>query len=416
MIVCLEKEACMDNLSLEEIVARSVTQTVDEMSVSNWYDFRVPPTSIVGNGISVRLGEYLERFCVQHVFVVTDAQIVALGLMQPMLRSLERFKIRYTIFSEVEPDPTDEVVRRGVEAFQACHCDAILAFGGGSALDAGKAIAVFSTNPLDLEQPLKESAILKPRPPLVAVPTTAGTGSEVTSVSVLTDTCRHIKVPLAHPLLIPDMAVIDPRLTLGIPPKITAATGIDVLAHAIESYLARGVCTLGMALSYSAMQLVGEWLRIAVGNGKDLEARHKMAVASYMAGMSFSNAGLGLCHAMAHQVGAQYQVPHGMANALLLPEVMRFNLLVRVDRLAGVARAFNQKVDDLQPKEAALKGIAAVEELIADIGLPGRLRAVGARPEDFPALAAQALRDPTLLTNPRSVRVEEIVQVFERAF
>jgi alcohol dehydrogenase class IV len=402
----------MDTQSVERIVAF----TVDEVSIKNSYAFRVPPTSMVGDGVAAKIGDYLIRFNSRKVFIVTDKVIVKLGLLKPMLRSLERRGIGYAIFDQVEPDPTDTVVEQGVSTLKHCNCDTVVAFGGGSALDAGKAIAVYTSIPFNLNQSSLDEMIAIYRMPLIAVPTTAGTGSEVTDVTVITDTKTHIKVPLAHPALIPDMAVIDPTLTLGIPPIITAATGVDVLSHAIESYMAKGVCTLGQALSFAAMKLVANNLRLAVGDGSNLEARHKMAEASYMAGMSFSNAGLGLCHAIAHQIGAAYHVAHGAANGLVLPEVMRFNMLVRTEQSGEIARAFNQKIENLDPKDAALKGITAVRELIEEVGLPTRLREVGANESDFEALAKQALVDPTIITNPRSVRLEDVVQILKQCY
>lgn len=402
----------MDSKLVEEIVA----YTSDELNIRNFYEFRVPPTSVVGDGISVHMGSYLQKLKVGRVLLVTDEVIVRLGLLNPILRSLDRCSVAYEIFDQVKPDPTDEVVLAGIQALKDGGCDAVLTVGGGSAIDAGKAIAVFATNDFLSDTAVTPEMQLNPRLPLAAMPTTAGTGSEVTMVSVLTNTHSHRKLPHTHPLFIPDIALIDPCLTLGIPPAITAATGIDVLTHAIESYLARGVCTLGRALSYNAIQLVGGFLRRAVGDGGNLDARHKMATASYMAGMSFSNAGLGLCHAMAHQIGAKYNLPHGVANALLLPEVMRFNMLVREDRLAEIARAFNQPVDNLAPRDAALKGIDAVRLLIADVGLPAGLRQVGAKEDDFLAMARLALEDPTLETNPRNASLEDIVQVFKQSF
>jgi alcohol dehydrogenase len=399
-----------------QAVERVVAYAVDRATIKNSYAFRVPPTSIVGDGASARIGDYVAHFNCRKAFIVTDRQIVSLDLLKPMLRSFERLGLGWHIFDDVAPDPTDSVVAGGLNALKTSGCDIIVAFGGGSVIDVGKAIAIFSNIPFDLDAALPGEQEAIRRLPLFAVPTTAGTGSEVTDVTVITHTRRQVKVPLKHPAIIPDMAVVDPTLTLGIPPKITAATGVDVLSHAIESYMARGVCTLGQALSYAAMRLVASYLRCAVGDGSNLEARHMLAEASYMAGMSFSNAGLGLCHAIAHQIGARYHVPHGVANGLMLPEVMRFNMLVGTEQLGDVARAFGQKTDSLDPKAAALKGIAAVQELIEDVGLPTRLRDVGAREEDFEMLAGQALGDITISTNPRTVRAEDVVAVLHRAF
>jgi alcohol dehydrogenase len=402
----------MDLSTLEEVV----TLTADSLAVSNSYHFRVPPTTLVGDGISVKIGEYLKELDSRKVFIVTDQQIVHLGLMNPMLRSLARRQIEFQIFDEILPDPTDQVVQKGVTALRASGCDTVIAFGGGSVIDAGKAIAVFCANPLDEIQAVTNTSKLVQRLNLVAVPTTAGTGSEVTDITVITNNQTHVKIPHQHKFFIPDIAVIDPILTVGIPPAITAATGIDVLTHAVESYLARGVCTLGQALSYSAIQLVAAYLPLAVGDGNDLHARRKMAEASYMAGMSFSNAGLGVCHAIAHQVGAKYKIPHGVANALILPEVMQFNMLVRVDSLKDIARAFQLHIEHLDGKAAALRSIEAVRELIGAIGLPTRLEQVGASSDDFPAIARQALEDPTIRTNPRQVGDKDIIDILQRSF
>ncbi|MEN4013069.1 MAG: iron-containing alcohol dehydrogenase [Chloroflexota bacterium] len=402
----------MDQAMLEE----AVTYTADQMSVANNYHFRVPPTTLVGDGIAVKMGEYLDELDARKVFIVTDKQIVSLGLMDPMLRSLRRRKIDFQIFDEVLPDPTDEMVAKGVEALRGCGCDSVLTFGGGSVIDAGKAMAVFCANPMLSDEPITNASKLKPRITLVAVPTTAGTGSEVTDITVITNARNQIKIPHQHQYFIPDMALIDPTLTLGIPPAITAATGMDVLTHAVESYLARGVCTLGQALSYSAIQLVAAYLPLAVGNGRDLFARRKMAEASYMAGMSFSNAGLGVCHAIAHQIGARYKVPHGVANALILPEVMCFNMLVRQESLKEIAHAFNLRIENLDTKAAAMRAIDAVRDLRASVGLPTRLQQIGAIPDDFPGMANQALEDPTLQTNPRVVGHKDVIDILQRSY
>jgi len=402
----------MDQKMLEE----AITYTADRLGVSRSYHFRVPPTTLVGDGISVNIGDNLAELDAHKVLVVTDRQIVSLELMNPMFRSLRRCNIEYQVFDEILPDPTLDIVLRGVEVLKNSGCDTVLTFGGGSVIDAGKAIAVFCSNPPQDGQPITNETKLQPRLRLVAVPTTAGTGSEVTDITVIMDDRTHIKMPHQHKFFIPDMAVIDPTLTVGIPPNITAATGLDVLTHAVESYLAKGVCTLGQALSYSAIQLVAAYLPLAVGNGCDLYARRKMAEASYMAGMSFSNAGLGVCHAVAHQIGARYKVPHGVANALILPEVMQFNLLVRQDSLKEIARAFNLRTEHLDDKEAALRGIQAVRELTASVGLPTRLQQIGAIPDDFPAMANQALDDPTLKTNPRMVGYKDVIRILENSY
>jgi len=221
---------------------------------------------------------------------------------------------------------------------------------------------------------------------------------------------------IKHPKMIPDIAIIDSDLTIDIPPSITASTGIDVLTHAIEAYVARSSSTLARALALRAIRLVRKYLPTAVGYGENKIARHKMAIASNMAGIAFSNAGLGLCHAMAHQIGVKYNIPHGLANALLLPHVMEFNLLVRLERFTDIAIAMGEKVESLSGKEAAIKGIRAVEDLISGVGLPTNLKELGVVPADFEFLAKQAIEDITLATNPRRTNLNDIIKVYEKAY
>ncbi len=399
----------------ENIINDIVAYTLDEALVSNYYLFRVPPLTIVGDGATAKLGEHMKKLKVKHSFIVTDKVIVKLGLLEQTLRSLKKMNIAYTIYDEVEPDPTDLMVYNGVNFYKQSQADCIIGFGGGSPIDAAKAIAVLVNNNLQLNSANIEENI-NDRPPLVAVPTTAGTGTEVTDVTVITNTTTNVKMVIKHPLMVPDIALIDPNLTLNISPYITAATGIDVLTHAIEAYVARSSCTLARALSHRAIRLVMKYLPTAVGYGANIIARHKMAVACYMAGMAFSNAGLGLCHSMAHQLGATYKIPHGVANALLLPHIMRFNLLVRLDRFVEIAHIIDERFEQLTKKEAALKGIDAIAQMISEIGLPTQLREIGAICEDFNMMAENALKDITIKTNPRSANIDDIIKIFESAY
>lgn len=401
---------------MSNIINDIVAYALDEALVDNYYLFQVPPLSVVGNGSSVKIGEHIKKYNAKKIFIVTDEQIVNLNLLSPMLRALKKNNIDYEIFDKILPDPTDTVVLEGVEKYKTTGCDFIAGFGGGSPIDAAKAIALLATNDIDIEDCSDESKITNMRVPLAAIPTTAGTGSEVTDVSVISITSKHIKLVIKHPYMIPDMALIDPYLTIGIPPAVTAATGLDVLTHAIEAYVARSSCTLARALSHRAIHLVSKYLPTAVGYGSNIIARHKMAVACYMAGMAFSNAGLGLCHAMAHQIGAKYKVPHGVANALLLPHIMRFNLSTRRERFLDIAVAMGEKIERLSARDAAMKSVEAVENLLEDVSLPRKLRDVGALQSDFKMLAEWALKDITIKTNPRSANINDIIKIYENAY
>jgi alcohol dehydrogenase class IV len=397
------------------IIEDIITYSLDEALINNYYTFRVPPTTIVGDGSIVKSGKLIQQQNAKKVFIVTDKQIVNINLLAPLLRSLERNKIPYYIFDEVLPDPTDSVVITGVKMLQKQNCDVVIGFGGGSPIDAAKVIAILATNNIKINE-IKNDSSLNRRLPLIAVPTTAGTGTEVTSVAVITNSQTHIKSIVDHTQVIPDIAIIDPKLTLGIPPKITSATGIDVLTHAIEAYVAKNSCTLARALAQRSIRLVRKYLPTAVGYGENIRARHKMAIASYMAGMAFSNSGLGLCHAMAHQIGGKYKIPHGIANALFLPHIMRFNLLVRVERFVDIAIAMGEKIESLSQKDAGLKAISAVKNLIQDIGLPTRLREVGVERADFRIMAENALKDATIHSNPRISNIDSVIEIFEKAY
>ncbi len=256
---------------------------------------------------------------------------------------------------------------------------------------------------------MTEHSELRPRLPLIAVPTTAGTGSETTNVTVIIDAVSGRKQVLAHASLMPDVAILDAALTEGVPPHITAMTGIDALTHAVEAYSARHATPFTDSLAMGAIAMIGEALPKAVGCGQDLAARENMLLASCMAGMAFSSAGLGLCHAMAHQPGAALHIPHGLANAMLLPTVMEFNRMVRRARFSQIGRALTgKKTDDLE-------AIAAVRELIAEVGLTMRLTETGATSAHYAAWAQAAQEDICLRTNPRTASREQIIELYAAA-
>jgi len=392
---------------IEEIVAR----TVDELSIANHFTFRVPPLALVGDGVAARSGEELKRIGASRVLIVTDQTIVKLGLLDVVLRSLQRNGLSAEIFAQISGEPTWAMVTSGTAMVHSTGCDAVLAVGGGSPIDAAKMIALLARNPIPFAEIDPGSELAQKPLPLAAMPTTAGTAS----LAVISDPASGRKVVFEHPALIPAVAIIDPLLTIGLPPAVTASTGLDVLTHAIEAYVAQSSCTLARALSYRAIRLVATYLPIAVGYGTNTLARHKMAVACYMAGMAFSNAGLGLCHAMSHQAGGHYKIAHGTANALLLPHVMRFNLLVRTEEFADIAAALGEKVENLSRRDAAERAVTAVVNLIQDLGMPSGLAGFGVTDKDLPQLADQALQDSCLRTNPRTAQKEDIIRIYQQA-
>ncbi|MDR0378717.1 MAG: iron-containing alcohol dehydrogenase [Candidatus Accumulibacter sp.] len=402
----------------ERDVGEVVHKTIDLMSARAVREFSVPPATLIGPGAVARIGEAIAARGMRRVFVVIDAMLEQAGLAEGMFRSLRHHAIDAVVYRQKPGEPESETVEAIAVSLAEAGVDGVVAFGGGSTLDAVKGAVILAANPgwdvRRMADVLARSAgdparIARRRLPFIAVPTTAGTGSEATNVTVITDSAERVKHLILHPDMIPDLAVIDACLTLRVPPNFTAATGIDALSHAIESYVATRATPLTRALAYRAMTLIGEALPVAVGQGSDVAARESMMLAAYMAGIAFSNAGLGLTHAMAHQIGPAYGIPHGVANAILLPPVMDFNRLVCKRAFAEIGHALSGRI--MEPQQT----IDYVRHLIAEIGLPTNLSDAGGRISDFSDFSRAALEDPSLTTNPRTASREQIVEVYMRA-
>ena len=344
-------------------------------------------------------------------FIVTDPVLLETGTVKKVTDVLDEAGMPYEVFDNVKPNPPVECIQDGVAKFAASGADFLIGLGGGSPQDTCKGIGIVTANPefadvLSLEGVADTK---NPSVPIFGVPTTAGTGSETTNVTVIIDAVSGRKQVLAHASLMPDVAILDAALTEGVPPHITAMTGIDALTHAVEAYSARHATPFTDSLAMGAIAMIGEALPKAVGCGQHLAARENMLLASCMAGMAFSSAGLGLCHAMAHQPGAALHIPHGLANAMLLPTVMEFNRMVRRARFSQIGRALTgKKTDD---REA----IAAVRELIAEVGLTMRLTEAGATSAHYAAWAQAAQEDICLRTNPRTASREQIIELYAAA-
>lgn len=395
----------------EQDVGRVIYRALDMLNARAVREFRVPPSTYIGPGATVRAGEACAALGIRRLFVMVDGRLHEQALDQGLLRSLDDAGLGCECLVYAGGEPHSEVVEAAGRQLLAADCDGVLAFGGGSVLDAAKVTALLAANPERRVSELGDGPALRRRMPLIAVPTTAGTGSEATNVAVITDSQRHLKQVLVHTDLIPDLAIIDACLTLGVPPAVTAATGIDALTHAIEAYVAPSATPLTQGLALRAVALIGEALPLAVGQGDNVGARESMMLASYMAGMAFSNSGLGLCHATAHPLGARYGIPHGQANALMLPAVMRFNQLVCKRAYADIGHALSRESLDAE------RSIAAVQRLIDEVGAAGRdLQAHGVRREDFAALAEAALQDICLAGNPRSACAQQIVAIYQDAW
>lgn len=350
------------------------------------------PTLLVGPGSSARLGQAIAGFGHRRILIVTDAIIAKLGLLQPLTDALERGGASYAVFDEITPDAPIPLIERGIGFYRDHDCDAIVAFGGGSSMDAAKAIAVATANPgRSLRSLAGYFKGLRSPVGIYAVPTTAGTGSEVTVAAVIADPARHSKLVIVDTRVVPKMAALDPRLMTGLPPPVTAATGIDALTHAIEAYIGQWASETTDGMALAAVGMIFENLRKAYRNGADLEAREQMSLAATYAGIAFTRANVGYVHAIAHQFGGRYHTPHGLANAIVLPHVLRWSRDAVVPRLARLAERARLGSAGAGDDELADAFIAAVEALNRDLGIPTTLAAL--QEADIPALARAACHE-----------------------
>lgn len=349
------------------------------------------PTLLVGPGSSGRLGQAIAGFGHSKILIVTDNVVSKLGLLDALTDALTAGGAEFVVFDEITPDAPIPLIERGVAFFEENACDAIVAVGGGSSMDAAKAIALAVTN----QKPLRKLAGyfrgLRNPVRIYAIPTTAGTGSEVTIAAVISDPETHKKLVMVDTRLVPKMAALDPVLMTGLPPHITAATGVDALTHAVESFVGNWASPQSDGMALSAVGLIFENLRKAYQDGKNLEARENMALASTYAGLAFTRANVGYVHAIAHQFGGKYHTPHGLANAIMLPHVLKYSQPAIVDRLAKLAVRANLGFAHEGDEVLAQKFLDAVDELNRDLGIPTYLQAL--REEDIPELAAAACRE-----------------------
>ncbi|GAC65162.1 lactaldehyde reductase [Edwardsiella tarda] len=373
-------------------------------------------TAWFGRGAIAELPGEIQRRGYRKALIVTDRTLVACGAVARVTDHLDRAGLPYALFDGVVPNPTIRVVQQGLAVFRECGADYLIAIGGGSPQDTCKAIGIISNNPAfeDVRSLEGLSPTTRPSVPILAIPTTAGTAAEVTINYVITDEEQRRKFVCVDPHDIPQAAFIDADMMDGMPPALKAATGVDALTHAIEGYLTRGAWALTDALHLKAIELIGGALRDSVRG--DAEAGATMALGQYVAGMGFSNVGLGLVHGMAHPLGAFYNTPHGVANAILLPHVMRYNAAACGEKFRDIARALGVACDGLSLEQAQMAAVDAVEALNREVGIPPALREVGVREEDIAQLAAAALADVCTGGNPRSVTLQDIEQLYRQAY
>jgi len=374
-----------------------------------------PSTTFIGPGAIKDMGQELQSSDFKKALIVTDQVLNEIGIVDKITAVLAENSIDYVIFDQVQPNPTTKNVNDGLEVLKENNCDFILSLGGGSPQDAAKGIGILATNGGDIKDYEGIDQSDNKALSIVAVNTTAGTASEVTINYVITNEDTHIKMVMVDKNSLAEIAVSDPELMTAKPAELTAATGMDVLTHAVEAYVSEGAFRLSDKLALESIELVGEALRDAVENGDDLEARSKMAYASYIAGMSFNNAGLGYVHSMAHQLGGMYDLPHGVCNAVLLPHVEEYNSKNTGDKLRNVAQVLGKDVEGLSTGEANQAAIDAIKELSSDIGIPAGLKELGVKEEDLAEMAKNALNDVCKGTNPREVDLEATIEIYKRA-
>ena len=381
--------------------------------------FYIPPVLVIGSGASEQVGEESRKLGGKKGLIVTDEVLLKLGILDNIQRALSQAKIQFAIYSGVFTEPTVEFVQEGLKTYKENGCDFLLAVGGGSAIDTAKAIAVMATNAGAIEDYQGLNKIPKGGAPLIAVPTTAGTGSEVTRYTIITDTKRDVKMLIGSPFLIPREAIVDPLLTLSMPRGLTAAVGIDALTHAIEAYVSVKAQPMSDIFCLSAIELISGNLRQAWSNGNNIEAREKTMLGALQAGIAFSNSSVALVHGMSRPIGAYFHVAHGVSNAALLAVVTEFSLIGSPARYARVAQAMGENVDNLTALEAADLAAKSIRRLIKDIKIPS-LQELGVDKAKLdklaPKMAEDAIASGSPANNPRQATKEEIIELYKLAY
>lgn len=387
------------------------------MNVESALELRkfVAPEFVYGQGALAQTGRYASNFGAEKALVVSDPGVARSGWLNKVLASLDAEKIPWVVFQDVTPNPNDHEVAAGVRCYRDNGCDIIVAVGGGSPMDCAKGIGVAFANDLDVLAFEGVDEVPMPGPPLICVPTTAGSSADVSQFAIINDVARQLKIAIISKTVVPDVALIDPQTTTTMPAELTAATGLDALVHAIEAYVSNASSPITDLNALAAVPLLAGKLVAAIEHPLDLRYRRDMMLGSLFAGLAFSNASLGLVHAMAHSLGGLLGLPHGMCNALLLEHVVGFNYAAASERYERIARAMGVELDGLSAgmrKDALLQAIAALRERA---GIRTTIGALGVDRRDIAQLAANAHRDPCLATNPRPASVQEIERLFADA-
>jgi Alcohol dehydrogenase, class IV len=384
--------------------------------MQEFFAFNLTPRVLYQAGLVAEIGQEILQLGGTRALVVTDKGVINAGLLEAVEAGLRNTLEIAAVYDKVPANSSVKVVEECAAQARELDVDIVIAVGGGSPIDTAKCVRALLTLGGDLLDYQGYNVINQPLMPLVAIPTTSGTGSEVTPFAVIRDEEQNLKVTFASPYLAPNIALLDPLLTVSLPPTLTAATGLDALCHAIETFVSSDNNPISDSLALQAIDMISNNLRDATHNGNNLDARGQMLLASCMAGIAFANSFLGIVHAMAHAVGGMFAVHHGTANAILLPHGMRFNSVLVPNRYRRIAVAMGVNAGGRSELEVVEDGIVAVQTLVHDCGLPSRLRDVGVTEESLPLLAEAALGDATIFNNPRSVSEAELLALFKDAW
>ncbi len=372
----------------------------------------VAPEFIIGAGARLLAGRYAKNYHAQHVFVVTGPHVKSAGWVTDVTDSLEAEGIGYTVFSGVSPNPRDHEVMEGAAFFEEAGCDAIVAIGGGSPIDCAKGIAIVVSNKKHVLEFEGVDNVRVPPPPMICIPTTAGTGADVSQFAIINDTKRQVKIAIVSKMIVPDIALIDPLPLTTLSPELTAHTGMDAITHSVEAYVSNASSPVTDIHALESIHLMNAHLPLAGATPESVDDRYQTMIGSLLAGLAFSNASLGAVHAMAHSLGGYSDLPHGECNALLLEHVAEFNYDACPERYDTITALLSPPGSDKTGKDALIQAMRTFRE---SLGITDRLSDLGVKRADLPMLARKAIRDPCLATNPRKMNVEDIERVYERA-
>ncbi|MFA4825036.1 MAG: alcohol dehydrogenase-like regulatory protein ErcA [Methanoregula sp.] len=375
----------------------------------------VAPEFIIGADARLLAGRYAKNFGARHVFIVTGPHVIGAGWVKDVTGSLDAEGIGHTIFSGVTPNPRDFEVTKGASLYEEAGCDAIVAVGGGSPIDCAKGIAIVVSNKKNILAFEGVDNVAIPPPPMICIPTTAGTGADVSQFAIITDTERRVKIAIISKVIVPDIALVDPVPLTSLSTELTAHTGLDAITHSVEAYVSNASSPVTDTLALESIRLMKEHLLMAYQNPASVEERYQTMLGSLLAGLAFSNASLGAVHAMAHSLGGYSDLPHGECNALLLEHVAEFNFDACPDRYAAIGTILQSPQAQGKTKGAKEDLVQALRTLRESLGVTDRLSDLGVTKKDLPELAGKAIRDPCLATNPKKLTVEDIERIYERA-